>query len=42
MKATFFINNFYKSTSLYNQGMKILIFSMKKYLEEGVGWIRGG
>jgi hypothetical protein len=33
-KATFFINNFYKSQSLYKKGMKILIFSMKKYINE--------
>ena len=31
-KATFFINNFYKADSLYKKGMKILIFSMKKYV----------
>lgn len=42
LKATFFINNFYKPQSLYQKGMKILIFSMKKFLNEGVGWVRGG
>jgi 1,4-dihydroxy-2-naphthoyl-CoA synthase len=42
MKATFFINNFYKSHSLYQIGMKIIIFSMKKFMNEGVGWVRGG
>jgi hypothetical protein len=41
-KATFFINNFYKPESLYKKGMKILIFSMKKYLNEEIGWVRGG
>lgn len=41
-RATFCINNFYKADSLYRQGMKVLIFSMKKYLQEGVGWVRGG
>ena len=42
LKATFFINNFYKSKSLYQKGMKILIFSRNKLIEEGTGWIRGG
>lgn len=41
-KITILINNFYKTSSLYQKGMKILIFSMKKYVNEGVGWIRGG
>ena len=41
-KITILINNFYKISSLYQKGMKVLIFSMKKYVNEGVGWIRGG
>lgn len=41
-KATFFINNFYKPQSLYQKGMKVLIFSTKKFLNEGIGWVRGG
>lgn len=32
VKTTFCINNFYKTQSLYQKGMKILIFSMKKYI----------
>ncbi len=31
-----------KAGSLYNKGMKILIYSEKKYEEEKIGWFRGG
>jgi hypothetical protein len=31
-----------KAGSLYNKGMKILIYSEKKYEEEKKGWFRGG
>lgn len=31
-----------KESSLYNKGMKILIYSEKKSEEEGTGWFRGG
>lgn len=41
LKATFCINNFYKPKSLYSSGMKVLVFSKKKFLEEGNGWVRG-
>lgn len=41
LKATFCINNFYKPQSLYRFGMKVLVFSKKKFIEEGSGWVRG-
>ena len=31
-----------KSTSLYNKGMKILVYSDKRREEEGTGWFRAG
>lgn len=42
MKYTFHIKNFFKPDSLYNQGMKPLIYSTKKAEKEGIGWYRGG
>ena len=42
LKATFYINNFYKFQSLYRAGMKVMVFSTKKFIEEGMGWVRGG
>jgi hypothetical protein len=38
----FNLKNFFKPDSLYNQGMKPLIYSTKKAESEGVGWYRGG
>ena len=34
--------NFLKSKSLFNEGMKVLIFSEKEYEMEKKGWSRGG
>ena len=34
--------NFLKSKSLFNEGMKVLIFSEKKLENEGIGWYRSG
>lgn len=31
-----------KQDSLYNQGLKVLMYSLKKYKNEGKGWYRGG
>ncbi|CAI2382279.1 unnamed protein product [Moneuplotes crassus] len=42
VKYTFHLKNFFKSDSLYNQGMKPLIYSKKKQEEDGIGWYRGG
>lgn len=42
LKANFYINNFYKPASLYQKGMKILIFSKKRNIKENIGWVRGG
>ena len=42
VKYTFHLKNFFKPDSLYNQGMKILIYSKNKAKEDGVGWYRGG
>ena len=42
VKYTFNIKNFFKPDSLYNQGMKPLIYSTKKADLEGIGWYRGG
>jgi len=40
-KAKFNILNLSKPTSLYNKGMKVLIFSRKKESSEDIGWYRG-
>jgi len=42
VKYTFNLKNFFKPDSLYNQGMKPLIYSTKKAEKDGVGWYRGG
>ena len=34
--------NLIKPKSLFNEGMKFLIFSEKKHAAENVGWFRGG
>ena len=34
--------NYIKPKSLYNEGMKVLIFSQKNYEQYGQGWFRGG
>ena len=41
-KYTFNLKNFFKPDSLYNQGMKPLIYSTKKAESDGIGWFRGG
>lgn len=41
-KYTFNIYNFYKPDSLYNQGMKPLMYSEKKAESDGIGWKRWG
>jgi len=42
VKYLFNLKNFFKPDSLYNQGMKPLIYSTKRAEETGVGWYRGG
>lgn len=42
IKYCFNIKNFFKPDSLYNQGMKPLVYSTKKAENEGIGWYRGG
>ena len=42
VKYTFHIKDFSKPDSLYNQGMKPLIYSTKKADLEGIGWYRDG
>lgn len=42
VKYTFNIKNFFKPDSLYNQGLKPLVYSTKKAEKEGAGWYRGG
>ncbi|CAI2375593.1 unnamed protein product [Moneuplotes crassus] len=42
VKYTFHLKNFQKPDSLYNQGMKPLVYSTKKVEEDGIGWYRGG
>jgi len=41
-KYTFNLFNFYKPDSLYNQGMRPLMYSCKKASLEGIGWTRWG
>lgn len=41
-KYTFNLYNFYKPDSLYNQGMRLLMYSSKKANLESVGWMRWG
>ncbi len=41
-KVKFNFLNFIKPKSLYNEGMKVLIHSEKKFETENVGWFRGG
>lgn len=36
------LKHFIKPDSLYNQGMKPLIYSTRKAEMEGIGWYRGG
>lgn len=42
MKIKFNILNLSKPTSLYNKGMKVLIFSKRKQEYSKTGWHRGG
>ena len=42
MKVKFNLINLCKPDSLYNYGMKVLIFSEKARKEKGEGWLRGG
>eukprot|EP00344_Euplotes_crassus_P007939 CAMPEP_0196994994 /NCGR_PEP_ID=MMETSP1380-20130617/1196_1 /TAXON_ID=5936 /ORGANISM="Euplotes crassus, Strain CT5" /LENGTH=484 /DNA_ID=CAMNT_0042410527 /DNA_START=360 /DNA_END=1815 /DNA_ORIENTATION=- len=41
-KYLFNIYHFYKPESIYNEGMRPLIYSKKKEAKEGVGWMRIG
>jgi hypothetical protein len=41
-KYTFNLKNFFKPDSLYNQGMKPLVYSTKKAEKDGIGWYRSG
>jgi hypothetical protein len=34
--------NFLKSKSLFNEGMKVLVYSDKKLEDEKIGWHRSG
>ena len=38
----FNILNYSKSDSMFNYGMKIVIYSVKKAEKEQIGWYRGG
>ena len=38
----FSLLNLCKPDSLYNEGMKVLVYSEKKAIEKDVGWHRGG
>ena len=42
MKVKFNLLNFIKPKSLFNEGMKLLIYSEKKVSKEKTGWFRGG
>ena len=42
MKVKFNILNLSKPTSLYNKGMKVLIYSKQKVNHTKTGWYRGG
>ena len=42
MRIKFNMLNYIKPKSLYNEGMKVLIFSQKNYEQYGQGWFRGG
>lgn len=42
IKYTFNINNMLKPDSLYNHGLRPLIYSLAKYREESAGWHRAG
>lgn len=42
MKVKFNMLNMIKSKSLYNEGMKVIIYSEKKNEINGKGWFRGG
>ena len=33
--------NFSKPDSLFNHGMKVLVYSEKKVEKEDIGWVRG-
>ena len=41
-KVRFNILNFYKHTSLYKAGMKIIIYSVKESENKNLSWHRGG
>ena len=42
MKVKFNLLNFIKPKSLYNDGMKVLVYSDKTYENSEKGWFRGG
>ena len=42
MKVKFNIINMVKEDSLYNNGLKPIIFSQRNYQKTGKGWFRGG
>jgi hypothetical protein len=42
MEARFSILNLCKPDSLYNEGMKILVYSEKKAAARDIGWHRAG
>lgn len=42
VKYTFHLKNFFKPDSLYNLGMKPLVYSSKKAERDKIGWYRGG
>ena len=42
IKARLHIMNLMKDDSLYSSGMQPFVFSMKKWMEQGIGWHRGG
>jgi len=41
-RVKFNMLNYIKPKSLYNEGMKVLIYSEKKLEKDGTGWVRGG
>ena len=42
MKVRFNMLNLSKPDSLFNEGMKVLIYSEKNAVDKDVGWTRGG
>lgn len=41
-RVKFNIVNYYKPGSLFNEGMKVLVYSKKQAQSSGTGWFRGG